>query len=184
MPMPLTALASLHRHWLRFLLLGIVLVVLGMVGVVASGLLTLASVLLIGWLLLVGGAVTVGHAFWTRAWSGFFVQLAFGLLNLCVGFMLITRPEVGALSLTLLLAVSLFVQGVFRIAAALSSDIDGKGWLLLSGVASLLLAFMIWSEWPVSGVWVIGLFVGVDLIFYGWWLVSAALAARSLGARA
>jgi uncharacterized membrane protein HdeD (DUF308 family) len=61
---------------------------------------------------------------------------------------------------------------------------DGRGWLLLSGVASLLLGIMIWAEWPVSGVWVIGLFVGIDLLFYGWWLVSLALAARHLPAAA
>jgi len=91
---------------------------------------------------------------------------------------------VAALSLTLLLGVSLVVQGAFRIAAALATHADGRGWLLISGLASLLLGIFIWSEWPVSGIWVIGLFVGIDLLFYGWWLVSLALSVRHLpGAR-
>jgi uncharacterized membrane protein HdeD (DUF308 family) len=180
--LPLAALEELHRHWVRFLILGLLLVVLGTVGIVASGLLTLASVLLLGWILLIAGAAVAAHAFWARRWGGFFVQLIFGLLNLVVGWIMITRPGIAALSLTLLLGVSLVVQGVFRTTAALAAHADGRGWLLVSGIASLLLGILIWSEWPVSGVWVIGLFIGIDLLFYGWWLVSLALSVRHLSA--
>jgi len=179
---PLAALEDLHRHWVRFLLLGLLLVALGTVGVVASGLFTLASVFFFGWLLLIGGAAVAAHAFWARRWSGFFVQLIFGTLNLVVGWIMITQPGIAALSLTLLLGVSLVVQGLFRIAAALAGQADSRAWLLLSGLASLVLGILIWSEWPVSGVWVIGLFVGIDLLFYGWWLVSLALSVRHLPA--
>ena len=73
-----------------------------------------------------------------------------------------------------------FVQGAFRIGAALSTRMDGWGMLLLSGIITLVLGLMIWNEWPLSGIWVIGLFVGIDLIFYGWWLVSLALSVRHL----
>ena len=86
---------------------------------------------------------------------------------------------VAALSLTLLLGVSLVVQGAFRIAAALATHADGRGWLLISGLASLLLGIFIWSEWPVSGIWVIGLFVGIELIFYGGAWIALALRLRS-----
>lgn len=180
--LPLAALEELHRHWLLFLFLGLLLVGLGTIGVVASGLFTLASVFLFGWLLLIGGAAVAAHAFWARRWGGFFVQLIFGTLNLVVGWIMIMQPGIAALSLTLLLGVSLVVQGVFRIVAALAAQTDGRAWLLLSGVASLVLGILIWSEWPVSGVWVIGLFVGIDLLFYGWWLVSIALSVRHLPA--
>ncbi len=179
-PLPLTALASLHRHWVWFLILGLFLVAVGVFGLIASGLLTLASVLLIGWMLLLTGLVIAIDAFWVHRWTGFFVQLAFGILNLVVGGLLIARPAAGALALTLLLGASLFVQGVFRVAVAATATIEGKGWLVVSGIASLLLGLLIWGEWPTSGVWVIGLFVAIDLIFYGWWLVSAALAARKV----
>lgn len=178
--LPLGALQEIHRHWLRFLLLGVLLVVLGGIGIVASGLLTLASVLLCGWLLLIGGLAVTVHALWARRWGGFFVQLVFGVLNVVVGWMMISRPDVAALTLTLVLGVSLVMQGAFRIIAALAGQADERGWLLVSGLASLALGIMIWSEWPVSGIWVIGLFVGIDLLFYGWWLVSLALAVRRL----
>jgi uncharacterized membrane protein HdeD (DUF308 family) len=180
--LPLAALEELHRHWLRFLLLGLLLITLGTVGIAASGLLTLASVLLVGWLLLIGGAAAAVHALWARRWGGFFVQLIFGVLNLVVGWIMITRPGIAALSLTLLLGVSLVVQGVFRTAAALAAQADRRWWLLLSGLASLVLGILIWSEWPVSGVWVIGLFVGIDLLLYGWWLVTLALSVRHVPA--
>lgn len=176
--LPLAAVEALHRHWIWFLFLGLLLVLLGTVGIVASGLLTLASVLLLGWLLLIAGAAVVLHAFWARRWSGFFVQLVVGALNLMVGWILLTQPVAGALSLTLLLGVSLVFQGIFRTAVALTAHADGRGWLLFSGLASLILGLMIWSEWPASGVWVIGLFVGIDMLLYGWWLVSLALTVR------
>ena len=180
--LPLAALAELHRHWVRFLIVGLLLVALGTLGVIASSLFTLASVLLCGWLLLIGGAAVAAHALWARRWGGFFVQLIFGLLNLVMGWIMITQPAIAAVTLTLLLGVSLVVQGVFRSAAALAANADGRGWLLLSGLASLILGILIWSEWPISGLWVIGLFVGIDLLLYGWWLVSLALSVRHLPA--
>jgi uncharacterized membrane protein HdeD (DUF308 family) len=79
------------------------------------------------------------------------------------------------------IAISFVVQGAFRIGAALSTRIDGWDGLLVSGIITLLLGLMIWNEWPLSGVWVIGLFVGIDMFFYGGWFVSLALAVRTLG---
>lgn len=176
----LSAIEGLHRHWGLFLALGIGLIVLGMIGISASGLFTLASVVFFGWLLVIGGIGVVVHAFWVNRWSGFFLQLLSGLLYLIVGWILVARPGLGAVTLTLVFAISLVVQGAFRIGAALSTRMDGWGFLLVSGIVTLVLGLMIWNEWPLSGLWVIGLFVGIELLFYGWWLVSLALSARRL----
>ena len=178
--LPLSAIEELHRHWVLFLALGIILILLGGMGISASGLVTLASVVFFGWLLIIGGAAVAIHAFWAKRWSGFFLQLLSGVLYLIVGWILVARPGIGALTLTLVLAISLVVQGAFRIGAALSTRMDGWGMLLVSGIITLVLGLMIWNEWPLSGLWVIGLFVGIDLIFYGWWLVSLALSVRHL----
>jgi uncharacterized membrane protein HdeD (DUF308 family) len=177
--LPLRAVEELHRRWALFLALGIVLIALGAVSISASGLVTLASVVFFGWLLVIGGAGVAIHAFWAKRWSGFFLQLLSGLLYLIVGWMLAARPGLGALTLTLIFAVSLVVQGAFRIGTAVSTRMDGWGSLLVSGIITLILGLMIWNQWPLSGLWVIGLFVGIDLIFYGWWLVSLALSART-----
>lgn len=178
--LPLGAIEELHRRRGRFVAMGVALLVLGTIGVVAAGLFTLASVLLFGWLLVIGGAATGAHAFWARRWSGFFLQLAAALLYLVVGALIVTRPEAGAIGLTLLLAAALIVQGVFRCATAFATHVERRGWLLASGAITLLLGIMIWAEWPVSGLWVIGLFVGIDMIFYGWWLVALGLLTRGL----
>jgi len=178
--LPLSAIEELHRHWALFFALGIILILLSGMGISAAGLVTLASVVFFGWLLIIGGAAVAIHAFWAKRWSGFFLQLLSGVLYLIVGWILVTRPGIGALTLTLVLAISLVVQGAFRIGVALSTRMDGWGMLLVSGIITLVLGLMIWNEWPLSGIWVIGLFVGIDLIFYGWWLVSLALSVRHL----
>src|SRR5262245_11929253 len=179
---PLSALEDVRRHRGRFLALGIALIALGTIGIGAAGLLTLVSVVLFGWLLLIAGAGVAVHAFSASRWSGFFLQLFSGLLYLLVGWTLVTRPGVGAVTLTLVLAISLVVQGSFRVASALSTRMDGRGWLLVSGIVTLVLGLMIWNEWPFSGLWVIGLFVGIDMVFYGWWLLSLAMSVRRLPA--
>jgi uncharacterized membrane protein HdeD (DUF308 family) len=178
--LPLTAIERLHRKWWLFLALGLVLIVLGTIGILSSWLFTLATVVFFGWLLVIAGAGVVAHAFWANQWSGFFLQLLSGVLYLVAGWVLAARPGIGAITLTLVIAISLVVQGAFRIGAALSRRGDGWGALLLSGIITLVLGLMIWNEWPLSGLWVIGLFVGIDMLFYGWWLVTLALTARRL----
>src|SRR5207245_9877358 len=107
-------------------------------------------------------------------------QLLSGLLYLAAGWMLATHPELSAIALTLVIAISFVVQGAFRIGAALSTRIDGWGSLLASGIITLLLGLMIWNEWPLSEAWVTGVFVGMAMFFYGAALVSFSLSVRSL----
>jgi uncharacterized membrane protein HdeD (DUF308 family) len=178
---PLGALEELHRHWALFLSVGVALMALGIVATLTAGLSTIAAVDFFGWILVIAGAGVTLHAFWAKRWSGFFLQLLSGLLYLAAGWMLATHPELSAIALTLVIAISFVVQGAFRIGAALSTRIDGWDGLLVSGIITLLLGLMIWNEWPLSGVWVIGLFVGIDMFFYGGWFVSLALAVRTLG---
>lgn len=169
---------KLRRHWGLCVVLGIASVILGTVALGASGIVTLASVLFFGWLLVIGGAVQAVHAFWFRRWGGFFRHLLGGVLGIVVGGLMVARPVAGALSLTLLLAAFFVVGGVSRIMTALAIRFPGRGWTLLSGVVTLLLGIVIWRQWPISGLWVIGTFVGIDLIFDGWSLVMLGMRAR------
>jgi uncharacterized membrane protein HdeD (DUF308 family) len=178
---PLGALEELHRHWALFLSVGVALMALGIVATLTAGLSTIVAVDFFGWILVIAGVGVTLHAFWAKRWSGFFLQLLSGLLYLVAGWMLATHGELSAIALTLVIAISFVVQGAFRIGAALSTRIDGWDGLLVSGIITLLLGLMIWNEWPLSGVWVIGLFVGIDMFFYGGWFVSLALAVRTLG---
>lgn len=123
----------LRRKWGWFVALGIIQVLLRMIALGATVVVTLASVVLFGWLLLIGGVLSVGHAFWQQHWSGFFIDLAMGILNAVVGFMMIAHPLAGAETLTLLIAMFLFMGGIFRIVAALSGRLHNAFWVLLNG---------------------------------------------------
>ena len=101
-----------------------------------------------------------------------------GVLYVVVGFMIVANPGSSALALTLLIAMFLIFEGIFRIAIAATVRYPNWAWLLLHGVVNLFLGLAIWRQWPYSGLWVIGLFVGIDMIFNGWTLVMLGLAAK------
>src|ERR1700681_1308530 len=173
---------ELRKRWGWFLALGILLVVLGMIALGSSVFMTLATMVFVGWLMIVSGVFQAVHAFTCKGWSGFFIDLLTGLLYTVVGFMIVANPAATAITLTLLIAILLIFGGVFRIAVALSVRYPNWLWLLLHGVINLILGIMIWQQWPLDGLWVIGLFVGIDMIFNGWSLVMLGLAAKNLPA--
>jgi uncharacterized membrane protein HdeD (DUF308 family) len=173
---------ELRKKWGWFLALGIVLIVGGTVAIGMSCLTTVFSVMLLGWLMIVGGILEAVHAFSCKGWGGFFIDLLTGLLYVVVGFMCVANPGATAVALTLLIAMFLIFGGIFRSVVALIMRYPNWGWVLLHGIINLLLGVMIWRQWPLSGLWVIGLFVGIDMIFNGWSLVMLSLAAKNLPA--
>src|SRR5262249_47991115 len=160
------------------LALGILLILLGTFAVGSAALATAVSVMLFGWLLFVGGCVQLLHAFMARNWHGWFVPLLGSILQIVVGLLIVFHPVAGELTLTLLLAVGLMVGGMFRIVAGVAMDLPHRGWGFLNGLITLILGVMIWRHWPLSGLWVIGLVIGIDLIFAGWTGGMRGLAAR------
>src|SRR5262245_25428431 len=172
---------EVRHHWGWFLVLGIVLITIGIVALGSVLLATLASVLFLGWLLIVSGAFEVITSFWARRWSGLLLQLLIGVLQVVVGVLLATRPLVSAAALTLVLATLFLTSGLFRSVAAAVIRHPAWGWGVLDGLLSLFLGFLIWSEWPNSSLWVMGTFLGVGLMFRGWAWVMFAFAARHAG---
>jgi uncharacterized membrane protein HdeD (DUF308 family) len=118
-------------------------------------------------------------AFWTRNWSGFFLILLMGVLYVVLGLLFVRQPVQAAEALTLLLACALMASGAFRIVGSLMHRFPQWGWVLLGGVLNLALGILIWLQWPFSGFWVIGLFVGIDMLFSGWTWVMPALRLKS-----
>lgn len=171
-------LESLRKQWKWFLLMGILMIVLGFFAIGAATTVTVVSVILLGSLLLIGGLVQIFYAFWARQWSGFFFSLLAGILYTVTGTLLIVHPTAGALSLTLLLAAFYIIGGIFRIVGSLMMRYEMWGWSLLSGIVKLILGVLIWTGWPATGLWIFGLFIGIDLIFYGWFWVLLALSAK------
>ncbi len=171
-----------HRTW--FLIWGVVLIVLGMIAVGSSVLATLVSVIFLGWILIFSGLFGIIHGLMRRRWHGFFLNLLAGVLYVVVGFLMISNPAMAAVTLTLLIAMLLIAAGAFRLFVAFSMPLHHRGWLILNGIVSIVLGLLIWRSWPISGLWVIGLFIGIDMIFDGWTEVMLALSAGTTGGSA
>ena len=171
---------ALSGNWGWLLAAGILMIVLGVFAIGAPVVATITVQFMLGWLLVIAGIAEGIHAFMAQGWRGFLFELLSAILYLVVGVLLLINPVEGALALTIVLAVFLLVEGVFKIIMALRvRDHRGWGWLLASGILSVILGLLIWSEWPASGLWIIGLLVGIQLLFTGWSLVMLALAARA-----
>jgi uncharacterized membrane protein HdeD (DUF308 family) len=168
-----------HRTW--YLCIGVALIILGTIAIGSAELMTMVSVMFLGWILIFAGLFEVVHGFARRAWGGFFVNLMGGLLYTVTGLLMVSHPGVAAVTLTFMIAMLLIVAGTFRIFVAFSTPIHHRGWLILNGAISLFLGFCIMDSWPVSGMWVIGLFIGIDMIFDGWTEVMLALASGGSG---
>lgn len=158
--------------------LGIALIVLGSVAIYYGVYSTLATVAIFGWILIFAGFIQFGHALYARAWSAFFLQLVAGLLSLIAGILTIAKPMMAASVLTLLLAFLFIASGTTRIILAAVKHMPNWFWVLLSGFLTLILGIMILAEWPYSGLYIIGLFMGIDLIFNGWSLIMLSSMAR------
>jgi uncharacterized membrane protein HdeD (DUF308 family) len=149
------------------MLLGIVLL---MGGVFVLGDLVFASVLtarFIAWALVIVGVCQIGHAFSAVGWKGFVFDLLLGILYIVAGVILLTNPLAATIKLTLLLGIIWIVSGLFRIVLGGVLWRQGGWSLVLSGIIGALAGGIILSEWPQSGLWVLGLCLGVDLIFHG-----------------
>ncbi len=168
----------LRPTWGSLLALGIVLVLLGIIALGSIPFMTAAYVLYLGFLLIASGVVSGIQAFGTRQSGGFFLALLAGILDVVVGFLMVTHVGETTVIMTLLLAVFFFVGGLFRIVVSVALRFPEWGISLLAGVVSLLLGVSIWRQWPLDSFWVIGLFLGIELLFRGWSLVMLALAVR------
>jgi uncharacterized membrane protein HdeD (DUF308 family) len=173
-------LDAVRRNWGWFLVLGIIIVLAGIVAISSAVIATLAGVVILGTLALIGAGAQLVAAIFSRRWGGFFLHVLIGLLYLVMGFLIIQHPLAAAAGLTLLLALAFLVGGLFRIIFALSERFPNWGWVLLNGIITLVLGILIWRHWPEDALWVIGLFIGIDLLFNGWSLVMLGLAAKSL----
>jgi uncharacterized membrane protein HdeD (DUF308 family) len=172
---------EVRKNWGWLLFMGIALVILGTIGLYMSGMLTLASVLYFGVLILAGGVLMLIDAFQAEGWKAKIWEILIALIYVAAGIMMIANPGASAIWFTMFIAAFLLASGVSRIIMGFQLRKEVSGWILtvIGGIASIILALMIFSEWPVSGIWVIGLFVAIELILQGISMISIAMAAKA-----
>jgi uncharacterized membrane protein HdeD (DUF308 family) len=173
---------AIHAHWKFFLAEGILMLVLGLLAIAVPEIASLAIAILIGWLFFVGGIFRTLSLLRHRGMPGFAWSLLTAVLAIVLGLVLLLRPIAGVLTLTIALVAFFIIEGVAAILLAIEHrrHLPSWGWVLLSGLVDLLLAYLIWDGWPSSAGWAIGLLVGVSMVFAGLSLVMTAIAARTM----
>jgi uncharacterized membrane protein HdeD (DUF308 family) len=139
-------------------------------GVVVLGdvvLVTVISAIFIGVTMIIAGAFEIIHAFWTKGWGGLAWQISLGLVYVAFGLVLVTRPVIGAIAITYVFGLLLLVSGIVRVVLGFKHVKDADWTMLLSGVFGAAAGLVILSGWPATGRTVLGLLVGIDLVFHG-----------------
>lgn len=147
--------------------LSILLILAGFAAILLPPIMGLGVTLFLGWLLILSGITHLAFAWKAHSAGAILWEILVGIVYLFAGAYLIMHPLAGLLSLTLILAIYLFVEGVFEIILSFQIVRSGRAWMILDGIITLILAFMIWRTWPVSTVWAIGTLVGISMLFSG-----------------
>ncbi len=174
---------AFSAHWKLFLFQGAVMVILGVLAICAPVAASIAVAIYVGWLLLISGGVGLVAIVSTHHIHAFLWSLVTAALSVVIGVLLVLMPVQGAISLTIVLTAFFIAEGVFQTMVAIASRHVMAGtwvWMLLSGIADLVLAAIIIAGWPGTAVWALGLLVGVNLLTSGWAVVVAAIAGRRM----
>ena len=160
--------APLRAKWGWIVALGVVYLIAGFIALGSVAMATVASVLIVGVMMIIAGVAEVISAFQIKSWGKFLLWVLLGLLYVVAGFVTFQNPLLAAVLLTLVLGASLVASGIMRIILAFSMKREAPWiWVALSGVITLLLGVLILARWPVSSLYILGLFLGIDLIMAG-----------------
>ncbi|RDJ24894.1 HdeD family acid-resistance protein [Bosea caraganae] len=175
-----THLIPLRRNWGWLLAAGIALIILGILGLGAVALLSVASAIWFGAMIFVGGIIMLVDAARHGGWKSRLMHVLIGLLYLALGIFTFLNPLAATLSLTLVAGIMLVAVGCLRTFVAFQTrPMKAWIWILISGLLSLALGVLILAQWPSSGLWVLGTFLAFELIVQGWASIALARAIRS-----
>jgi uncharacterized membrane protein HdeD (DUF308 family) len=159
--------------------LGVVYLIAGLIALGSVMMATVVSIFIVGIMMLIAGVAEVIYAFQVKSWGKFLVWLLLGALYIVAGILTFENPVLAAAVLTLLLGASLAASGIVRLIVAFSMRGGSPwGWVALSGLVTLLLGLIILAHWPVSSLYVLGLFLGIDLVIAGGGWIGLGLGLR------
>ncbi|WOC16682.1 HdeD family acid-resistance protein [Pseudochrobactrum sp. MP213Fo] len=178
---PGQAISSLSHKWGWFIVLGIAMLMLG--GIAFGNLVfaTVASVYYVGIIILVAGLVEIIHAFSVQTWKSFFFWMLSGLFYAAAGILTFMNPFLASSIFTLMIAIALVGSGLFRMWVAFQSrSVKGWGWLFAGGLISVLAGIVIAIGWPVNSLWILGMFLAIDLVFQGWAMIALGFGLKTM----
>jgi uncharacterized membrane protein HdeD (DUF308 family) len=174
-----SGIAALRPKWGWIVALGVVYLVTGFIALGSVVMATVASVLVVGAMMIVAGVFEVIGAFQMKSWGKFLIWALLGVLYIVAGFLTFENPLLAAVLLTLFLGASLIASGVVRLFLAFSMQRESPWvWVALSAVITLLLGCLILARWPINSVYILGIFLGIDLIMAGAGWVGVGLSLR------
>jgi uncharacterized membrane protein HdeD (DUF308 family) len=175
-------MAPLRAKWGWIVALGIVYLIAGLIALGSVVMATVASVLVVGVMMIIAGVAEVFNAFQVKSWGKFLLWALLGVLYIIAGFVAFENPLLAAAVLTLVLGATLVASGIMRIVLAFGMKQETPWiWVVLSGVITLLLGLVILAHWPVSSLYILGLFLGIDLIMAGAGWIGLGLGLRRRG---
>lgn len=171
---------NLKRNWGWLLALGILFVILGFVGLGMLVGLTIVSMFFFGMMLIICGLLQIVDLFKSKGWKVALWHALIAILYIIGGGIVIYDPILASIIMTAFLAGILILIGLSRFIMAFSlKNYAGWGWLLFGGIVTMALGIMILMQWPVSGLWVIGLFIAIEVLVAGWTYIFIALSIRN-----
>jgi len=173
---------KMNKNWKFLLIIGALTLLLGIVGIGMNVTMTIVSIVYVGLFIILGGVLHLIDSFLVDGWKNKLFGALIAAAYLIAGSLMIRYPAASAAWFTLFIALFFIFVGGFRIYIGFQLQKENRGWTwtVFSGGAAILLGILIYIQWPVSGLWVIGLFVSLELIMQGVSTVTVAMAVRSL----
>lgn len=176
---PEAVFGEASKNWVWLLFLGILFIILGVIGLGRLFALSLAGAMFFGVLIIIGGMAQFVEAVKCTGWKSLAYHVLIGVLYMVGGVFVIWNPLAAKLLLTWVLATVFIMVGIIRVIMAFQMRDTGSWFVpLLGGIVSIVLGGLIMAKWPLSGLFVIGLFIAIELITNGWSYIFIALAAR------
>jgi uncharacterized membrane protein HdeD (DUF308 family) len=172
-------MGPLHAKWGWIVALGVVYVIAGFIALGSILTATVVSVYLVGIMMIIAGVAEVVGAFQINGWGKFLLWVLLGVLYIVAGFVTFQNPLLAAALLTLILGAALVASGIMRIILAFSVQQETPWvWVLLSGLVTLVLGGLILARWPISSLYILGIFLGIDLVIAGAGWIGLGLGLR------
>lgn len=154
--------------------IAILVIVMGLVAIVFPLFAAVASTLIFGWIFVLAGIAQIAYAFQSKGSGQIAWKLILGSLYLLSGIFVMVNPIEGVLAFTLVLGITIFVQGIIQVSMAFQMRRISPNWvwMLASGMVGIVFGIFVWSSFPSSAAWLIGTLVGVNLLFDGVWMLT------------